>query len=260
MGESEILNLPDVTLVIIETREHELMRLAAIDTLRAAQFGDVLIFCNRRTDGGFRFHQQFDDTQFEGHTARVFEVEDWPKKEGWSQHLWNEVPRYLRTTHMLSIQWDSWIVNPAAWTDDFLKFDYIGAPWWYKDGMNVGNGGFSLRSTALMKYVRKHREKYPCTNALDDDLLCRKYRPALQDVGFVWGTQAIADRFAFECLAPVGPTFGFHGIFNWPKVLDPEALKQRVAIAARSPYIRNNPVMWEQLVKVYPDARSFIED
>ncbi len=43
---SERLSLPDVTLVMVETREHELARLAILDCLKVAKFGDVLILTN----------------------------------------------------------------------------------------------------------------------------------------------------------------------------------------------------------------------
>lgn len=260
------LQLPNVTLVMIETREHELARLAVDDCCRFADFGEVLIFSDK--------FLPFETCAF----SRVHKVDDWPTKEGWSQFLWNEVGASVHTPHLLSIQWDSWIVNPTAWTDEFLRYDYIGAPWWYTDGRNVGNGGFSLRSTALQRYIAKHRDKFPCINAVDDDLLCRQYRPALQARGFEWAPQPLAERFAFECQPPVpvrtqkpvpvaadrgdssdhavyetGLPFGFHGIFNWPKVLDADRLRERVEIAKRSKYITGNAHMWGQLRKAYPE-------
>jgi hypothetical protein len=237
-----MLNLPDVTLVMIETREHELASLAIKECAELAKFGEVLVF----TDDMERWWPNAD---------RIVHVEDWPNKEGWSRFLWNEVGKYVRTSHLLSIQWDSWIVDPEAWRDEFLRYDYIGAPWWYKDGLNVGNGGFSLRSTALQRYLAKHRKDYPCINAIDDDQLCRKYRPKLMQAGFEWATQEVADHFAFECLPQVHEkVFGFHGIFNWPKVMSAEDCERRVEVAARSPYIRKNAYMWDALVKAYPKA------
>src|SRR5215475_6278927 len=133
------MNLPDVTLVMIETRQHDLALLAVKDCLAKVQFGDVLIF----TDKSSFFSSQLDN-------VRVIEVPDWPTKIGWSRWLWSGVAPYLRTAYMLAIQWDAWIVNAESWDNDFYCYDYIGAPWWYKDNRNVGNGGFSLRSTRLM--------------------------------------------------------------------------------------------------------------
>ena len=229
----ERLRLPDVTLVMVETREHELANYAVRESVGRVSFGEVLIFTDRP--------ETFDDFG-----ARVVRVPDWPEKIGWSRFTWQEIGRYVRTSHALCVQWDSWVVDPSAWRDEFLRYDYVGAPWWYLDGKNVGNGGFSLRSTALMRYLRKRRDDYPCTTALDDDLLCRTYRPRLQDAGFVWCPQDLALDFSFECVRPdpAAKHFGFHGCFNFHLVLTKEELLARAQVMAKSPYIISNAYMW----------------
>ncbi len=180
---------------------------------------------------------------------------DWPDKLGWSRSWWFDVPPLIRTSQTLNIQWDSWISDPSMWRDEFLKYDFIGAPWWYKDGKNVGNGGFCLKSTRLARYIYKHRDKFPCDTAVDDDLLCRTYRPKLEDAGFLWAPESVAHDFAFECCRP-SPTskhFGHHAMFNWPDVLDEERLLERVNIALASPYIRDGYMM-KALVQKHPDV------
>src|ERR1017187_791348 len=98
------LKLPDVTLVMVETRQHELARMAIEDCLRVAEFGEVLIvtdlpdqFKYISTDQNIRFHI----------------VPDWPNKIGWSRSWWFDVPLLLRTSHTLNIQWDSWISDAS---------------------------------------------------------------------------------------------------------------------------------------------------
>lgn len=62
--------------------------------------------------------------------------------------------QFIETDFILNIQADGFVTNASKWTDDFLKYDYIGAPWakpqqYGKDstaGVRVGNSGFSLRS------------------------------------------------------------------------------------------------------------------
>lgn len=239
-----ILKLPNVTLVLIETREHELARLALEDCERLAEFGDVLILTDRP---GY----------FAKNNRRIVEVPDWPDKIGWSRCFWYDVPRHVHTTHALCIQWDSWVVAPEAWHDDFLQYDYVGAPWWYKDGMNVGNGGFCLRSTKFMRYVRDHRDQFPCMTDLDDDLYCRKYRPSLQNAGFEWAPDPIAQSFAFECVRPdlTARHFGFHAVYNFDYGCqnDESKLLDRARVMARSDYItKTNPYLWEGLLKAAP--------
>ena len=49
--------------------------------------------------------------------------------EGYSKFIIEDLYKYFNTTHCLIVQSDSFIVNPNEWRDDFLNFDYIGAPW-----------------------------------------------------------------------------------------------------------------------------------
>jgi uncharacterized protein DUF5672 len=65
----------------------------------------------------------------------------------------------IETDFILNIQADGFVTNASKWTDDFLKYDYIGAPWKKPQGQNgarVGNSGFSLRS-----YAWSHRSCAP---------------------------------------------------------------------------------------------------
>jgi Protein of unknown function (DUF5672) len=229
-----MLKLPDVTLVMVETREHVLARMAIEDCLNAAEFGDVLIVTDRP--------DLFDGLS---QPARFYLVEDFPDKLGWSNTWWFEVAPLLNTTHSLNIQWDSWICDPTMWQDKFLRYDYIGAPWWYTDGLNVGNGGFCLVSTLMKRYIYERREVYPCSTSSDDDLLCRKYRPKLENAGFNWAPDKLAHEFAFECArpSPLSQHFGFHAMFNWPYVLPHDRLMQRMEIARHSPYISKGYMM-----------------
>ena len=104
-------------------------------------------------------------------------------------HLWYHAPEHVETSHALTIQWDSGIVSPAQWSDEFLGCDYVGAPWgWHGDAHEVGNGGFSLRSRRLMQYVAEHRETFPLGHP-EDDVLCRRYRPELERAGFRWASE-----------------------------------------------------------------------
>ena len=77
-----------------------------------------------------------------------------------------DLHKYFNTSHCLIVQSDSFVVNYERWTEEFLKFDYIGAPWTNKVQMNpklilsmeknlVGNGGFSLRSRKLVEATEK---------------------------------------------------------------------------------------------------------
>src|SRR5271170_4624211 len=221
---------------MIETREHALARLAVRDCVDKAEFGEVLIL----TDKPYAFAGL-------NCRPRFHIVPDWPDKLGWARAMWFEVPPLLRTRQTLNIQWDSWIWDAAMWRDEFLSYDYIGAPWWYKDGKNVGNSGFGMVSTRLRRFICDRRGTFPCDTSAEDDLLCRSYRPVLEGIGFSWAPEWVAHDFSFECRRPGPKTrhFGFHALFNWPEVLEGDDLTTRVAMASESKYIRDSHI-WER--------------
>ena len=130
------------------------------------------------------------------------------------------------------------------WTDDFLQYDWIGSPWWYKDGLNVGNSGFCLQSIKLMRFLADNAANYPITRRYDDQI-CREYRPRLMQ--FKWAPENLAAQFAFERSRPAIDSrhFGFHGMFNWPFVLPPAKIAERMAIARKTDYLKNHAMMAE---------------
>ncbi|HMF27160.1 MAG TPA: DUF5672 family protein, partial [Candidatus Cybelea sp.] len=223
-----MLKLPDVTLVMIETLEHELARLAIQDCVDKVEFGDVLILTDKP--------ELFVPLRC---LPRFVAVPCWPDKLGWSKSSWFDVPPHVRTRQTLTIQWDSWVWDVDCWRDEYLDYDIIGAPWPWHPVRRVGNLGFGLRSARLTRYVREHRDKYPCISAADDDLLCRVYRPALEDAGFVWAPEKLARLFAFETGEPNMKTrhFGFHACGNFKYVLEHDALLHRARLMRESEYI-----------------------
>jgi hypothetical protein len=202
-----MLTLPSVTLCCIYDRAHELHALAVDECLRRAEFGDV------KTGAPVGDYARF---------------------------VHYEMPKQLKTSHVLLIQWDSWIVNPDAWRPEFLDFDYVGAPWWYKDGYNVGNSGFCLLSKRLMEFLAEHENEFPVGQPYDH-VLCREHQKRLPQ--FKWAPDKLAWHFAIERTAayPMNEVFGFHGLFNFPFVLGPEALRDRLELAGEELHITSKP-------------------
>ena len=120
---------------------------------------------------------------------------------------------HVHTSHVLLVQWDGYVINPSAWTDEFLQYDYIGATWEFqKDAYRVGNGGFSLRSKRLLEALRDPEivETHP-----EDVVICRQYRPLLeQRYGIRFAPESVAERFSFESTTPKSVPFGFHALYN----------------------------------------------
>jgi hypothetical protein len=229
------IDLDDVTLVAVDTVAHDLTRLAVEECLRKANFGAVIIFSNRRIEISGSEYIPCDITN----TNEAF------------LFRWQRMPEYIRTSHYLTVEWDSWVLDPQMWQATFLDFDYIGAPWNFDDGYNVGNGGFSLRSTRLARFVSSHPQRYPPLAPQDasswwaeDAVLCRTYRAALEREGFRWPDEETASDFAFEhtLLAGHHRHFGFHGMCNWPIVLSLPEIGERMKCfndyIMRHPHIR----------------------
>lgn len=217
------LRLPDVTLVMIDTQCHELARLAMEDSLRDIEFGDAVIFS---------------DEPIEVAGARWIKVPKWPNIAECSDFMWYELPDHIETKWAINIQWDSWISDPDCWTDEFLQYDYVGAPWWYDDNLNVGNG-CALRSRSLMRFLQENKERFPLSISQEDHLIGRVYRGALEEAGFKWPPETLASRFSLECTRPSNDSrhFMFHDSFNFPSVLKGERLAERMRLMRENPNI-----------------------
>lgn len=221
------LNLLNVTLVLADNVTHELSRLALDDCLRVCDFSEVVVASNKN----FYPNAQFIPVDF----ANLAEADSFR----WTWH------KYIKTSHLLIIEWDSWILNANLWNPLWLNFDYIGSIWnWWPEN-RVGNGGFSLRSASLLEYIDTHRDKF-ANLVHEDDVLCRNYRPALEKIGFKWAPDHVARRFAFERERLPSPTFGFHGLFNWPAIMSRYELKSRLWFC--NDYIKSKPE-WSEVAK-----------
>jgi len=129
-------------------------------------------------------------------------------KEDYSKFVVKELYKYFETDYVLIVQWDGYVLNPKAWTDEFLQYDYIGAPWHFRTDIKVGNGGFSLRSKKLMTLLATSPEitrLHP-----EDDTTTIIYRQFLIDKGIKFAPVELAYKFSVEHEPYVG-SFGYHG-------------------------------------------------
>lgn len=126
-----------------------------------------------------------------------------------------ELPKYLSEEYVLSIHDDGFIINPNLWTDEFLKYDYIGAPWpslhWCPRN-RVGNGGFVLKSRKFYKL----EEKINLIHGHNDVLVTNEYYDYFTQNGCKYAPLEVACKFSLELPIPecdynLKNTFGFHG-------------------------------------------------
>ena len=201
-----MLALPDVTLVCADTVNHALAARALAKCCERVRFGRALFLSDAAL----------------APTGMPAEVELLPiaplaTRDAYSQLMLKGLARYVETSHALVVQWDGYVVNPDAWTDEFLAFDYIGAPWpWGEADRRIGNGGFSLRSRRLLDALAA-RDIALVGN--EDETIGIHHRRRLEGRdGIVFPPVELANRFSFEVAYPVGMPFGFHGLFNFCRV------------------------------------------
>jgi len=144
---------------------------------------------------------------------RIVPIAPLTSAKAYSEFVLHSLADHIRTSHCLLAQWDGFVLDARQWDDAFLNLDYVGSPWpQFSDEHSVGNGGFSLRSRRLLEACRDPRfvGSHP-----EDVSICRTNRDLLEkahDIRFA--DLPTAERFSYERTTPLGPTFGFHGIFN----------------------------------------------
>lgn len=172
-------NLSNVTLLGIDCVDIERLKLAADISENGIKFGAVKLLTS------------IPDTD-----SRVILIDPITSIEAYSHFCIRDLAKFVDTDFALVFQYDGFILNPDAWTDEFLNYDYIGAPWWYTDDMNVGNGGFSLRSKKLLEVLRDAEfitEFHP-----EDHHIARTYQKELKTHGIRYAPQSLAEKFSIE--------------------------------------------------------------
>ena len=185
-----MLALPDVTLCCVDTRES----CARIARARPLAGSNLLRAHALR-------HRQAARHRGAAQAIEIAVIPPLASRDAYSDFVLKSLLPHVATSHVLLVQWDGYVINPAAWDPAFLECDYIGAKWfWHEDGMRVGNGGFSLRSRRLLEALQD-----PAIVRIDaeDTTIGRSFRPLLErEYGIRFGSEALADRFSFEASTP----------------------------------------------------------
>jgi len=194
-NKKERLKLKDVTLIGLDCVDLQRLMDAADICQKHFEFGAVKLL-----------------TSIDSNHPDVVKIGAVNSLDEYSRFVMKELYRYVDTPYALIFQHDGFILNPHAWSKEFLNYDYIGAPWWYSDGMNVGNGGFSLRSKRLLELLALDERITQC--APEDYQISRTYRRYLETQGMLFAPEAVAAVFSFEGSFRQGRTwngqFGFH--------------------------------------------------
>lgn len=130
----------------------------------------------------------------------------------WNYAIIYKLNDYIETDYAILIHDDGFIVNPSSWRDDFLDYDYIGAPWplpsdsfSYRDINNeiirVGNS-VSLRSKRLLELpIKLNLEWKPFHGFYNEDgFICVNYRHIYLENGMKFADIEVAKHFSHECM------------------------------------------------------------
>ncbi len=153
--------------------------------------------------------------------------------DAYSHYMIYDLWRHVETSHCLVVQADGYVLNPELWNQEFLDFDFIGAPWRFTanayldpwgNHIRVGNGGFSLRSKKLLNvpvsvtipWDVNSDDFYKHMGAgllSEDGNICVHNRHLFEAAGCRWAPLDIAMSFSKEQkISERQPrlTFGFH--------------------------------------------------
>jgi hypothetical protein len=128
------------------------------------------------------------------------------------------LPTYQKCDYMISLHTDGFIINPLMWKEEFLEYDYIGAPWpdfhWNKIN-RVGNGGFVMKSK---KFTQLESQINYITGG-NDWLVTNYYYDSFIESGCKYSPIELAACFSLELPIPEVPydltkSFGFHGRYT----------------------------------------------
>jgi len=144
----------------------------------------------------------------------------------WGKFIVFDLYKFIESDFIILIHPDGFIVNPSSWTDDFLKYDFIGAPWKiprdnyscrdiYGNIIRVGNS-VSIRSKKLLALPSKLKIKWDNFDhgyPHEDGFLNVQHRHLLQEKGINFPTLDIACKFGREATIPENKNidpFTFH--------------------------------------------------
>lgn len=144
----------------------------------------------------------------------------------WNKAIIYKLKDHVHTQFCLLIHPDGYVINPEMWTNRWLKYDYIGAPWplpkdnfSYRDELGnlvrVGNS-VSLRSKKLLDLIAQRDWKSYYGNTNEDGFICCHNRKWLESKGCKFAPISVAKYFSKEYTIPenvnIKETFAFHSL------------------------------------------------
>jgi hypothetical protein len=186
------MNIKNVTLTIIEGFDDAQIILNAIKVLiyssKDLKFNKIQILSpNNLNETSLELLKTFNINHKIINPLNYFE---------YNLFLLKHLHEYIETEYCLLVQNDGYILNGNLWNDDFLSYDFIGAPCW---GGQVGNGGFSLRSIKLLKTTADATfELNEQSHLCEDYYICQTHREYFLNKGIKFAPPELAKDFSME--------------------------------------------------------------
>ena len=192
-----------ITYLLIDTHNHALAQTALRNSQNAFPLNNRLVFSDVEGD--------WDASDF-------IKIDPINSVQGYCEFLLKHAWKFVKTEFFIVLQYDGFVLNGNHFSETFLAYDYIGAPWPHFDFHKVGNGGFSLRSRRLMQAVEPLLTQQDFL-VPEDIVICRKYRRQLErDATIKFAPVSVAETFSQELSFHNHSTFGFHGYTLLPLV------------------------------------------
>lgn len=157
---------------------------------------------------------------------RVIKINPIRSKADYNIFVMKTLLYYVNTKYFIIFQPDGYLVNPFGWTNEFLKYDMIGAWWnWYNENQ-CGNGGFSFRSRKLHQILHDDPRIVPANDHLikdfeEDHNIGRIWRLLLEtEYKIKYAPYEVCEKFSIENYKVNPPnnkykgSLGFHG-YGW---------------------------------------------
>lgn len=193
------IQLPNVTLVAMATRNVEETLQALIYSCKGIEYGQVKLI-SHYTPHGMPKSIEF---------VRIDKIKS---IDDWSYKIVYELAQHIETEFALLVHADGFVVNPSSWREEFLEYDYIGAPWplptdsfSYRDVhgeiVRVGNS-VSLRSKRLLELpIRLNLPWEPyCGFFNEDGFICVKNKHIYEENGMRFAPLSVAKYFSHEAM------------------------------------------------------------
>jgi hypothetical protein len=204
-----LLNLPEVTLATICWGNNSFLTSAIWaykQFNKKTKFGEKIFFISEDIDV-----DEYGDF-FEEEEVLVSRVKSGYTLKDYSHFVVKDLNDFVNTDFVMLFQNDGFIENIDMWSDEYFDYDYIGAPWWYKDHNNVGNGGFSMRSKKLLEVLAADEKILDVVP--EDHHICRTYGDYLREEhGIKFAPEELASKFSVEH-GHHGGQLGFHGAWQ----------------------------------------------